>query len=585
MIDNNTQMKEHSSSREGSRQKFWAAIRKPSRRMGLIAIMGFVLLAAGLLFFARYSPQRVMAKINREVPKILDEVTREIKFNLLPSTAVANAQAPTLEPDLPVTGQKATGPLRVNPQNPRYFTDGSGRSIYLTGSHTWSNLQDNGGGYPPPIFDYIAYLDFLQQNNHNYFRLWAWEQSRWTVETADNNYWFGPLPYQRIGPGYALDGQPKYDLTKFNQAYFDRLRARIIAAGDRGMYVSVMLFNGWSIEDPKGQFNLNNPWKGHPYNNKNNINGINGDPSGNGSGEEVHTMQVSAVTALQEAYIRKVIDTVNDLDNVLYEISNESNSDSLAWQGHMVEYIHQYEAGKPKQHPVGMTIVWPFGNNADLFASAAEWISPNSGDGTYLFDPPVTDGSKVIISDTDHLCGVCGNREWIWKSFTRGYNVIFMDVYDGTGYGVGADGFDPNDPTFVSNRKNMGYTLSYARRMNLTAMTPVPNMASTGFVLANPSGPKAEYLVYLPTGGDVTVDLSGTSGNLTVEWFNPENGSRGVYGTVVAGGNLTFTAPFNGDAVLYLYSTPDAETYYQLFLPLDLNEEADHSTISLWRHI
>ena len=43
MIDNNTQMKEHSSSREGIRQKFWAAIRKPSRRMGLIAIMGFVL--------------------------------------------------------------------------------------------------------------------------------------------------------------------------------------------------------------------------------------------------------------------------------------------------------------------------------------------------------------------------------------------------------------------------------------------------------------------------------------------------------------------------------------------------------------
>ena len=229
--------------------------------------------------------------------------------------------------------KKRLVPCRVNPQNPRYFTDGSGRSIYLTGSHTWSNLQDNGGGYPPPIFDYVAYLDFLQKNNHNFFRLWAWEQSRWTVETADNNYWFGPLPYQRIGPGYALDGQPKYDLTKFNQAYFDRMRARIIAAGDRGMYVSIMLFNGWSIEDPKGQFNSNNPWKGHPYNSKNNINGINGDPSGNGSGEEVHTMQVSAVTALQEAYIRKVIDTVNDLDNVLYEISNESHSDSSAWQG------------------------------------------------------------------------------------------------------------------------------------------------------------------------------------------------------------------------------------------------------------
>ena len=38
----------------------------------------------------------------------------------------------------------AAGPLRVHPENPRYFTDGSGKAIYLTGSHTWSNLQDQG---------------------------------------------------------------------------------------------------------------------------------------------------------------------------------------------------------------------------------------------------------------------------------------------------------------------------------------------------------------------------------------------------------------------------------------------------------
>ena len=36
----------------------------------------------------------------------------------------------------------ATGPLRANPKNPRYFTDGSGKAIYLTGSHTWNNLQE-----------------------------------------------------------------------------------------------------------------------------------------------------------------------------------------------------------------------------------------------------------------------------------------------------------------------------------------------------------------------------------------------------------------------------------------------------------
>src|SRR5262245_15995705 len=63
----------------------------------------------------------------------------------------------------------ATGPLVVNPGNPRYFMDGSGRTILLTGSHTWSNFQDNGGSDPPPVFDYTAYLDFLQANNHNFF--------------------------------------------------------------------------------------------------------------------------------------------------------------------------------------------------------------------------------------------------------------------------------------------------------------------------------------------------------------------------------------------------------------------------------
>ena len=36
----------------------------------------------------------------------------------------------------------ATGPLRVHPTNPRYFTDDGNKAIYLTGSHTWSNLQD-----------------------------------------------------------------------------------------------------------------------------------------------------------------------------------------------------------------------------------------------------------------------------------------------------------------------------------------------------------------------------------------------------------------------------------------------------------
>ena len=64
----------------------------------------------------------------------------------------------------------------------------------------------------------------------------------------------------------------------------------------------------------------------------NNINGINGDPNGDGRGIEIHTLHIPVVTELQEAYVRKVIDTVNDMDNVLYEIANESGNYFTEWQ-------------------------------------------------------------------------------------------------------------------------------------------------------------------------------------------------------------------------------------------------------------
>lgn len=451
-----------------------------------------------------------------------------------------------------VTAPPSSGPLRVLASNRRYFTDGTGKAIYLTGSHTWGNLQDNGTTDPPPPFDYTAYLDWLQQHHHNFIRLWAWEQANFTNEIS-GGYFFQPNVYQRTGPDIALDGKPKFDVTLFNQAYFDRLRQRVIEAGTRGMYVSVMLFEGWSIEPQKGSFALDNPWKGHPYNPNNNVNGINGDPNGDDSGAEVHTLAVPAVTALQKAYIEKVVDTVNDLDNVLYEISNESHSNSQNWQYAMIDHIKSYEATKPKQHPVGMTVEDPAGNNDELFNSPADWISPNNATGDYLNNPPVATGDKVILSDTDHLCGVCGNSAWPWKIFTRGINPIYMDVYDGAAIGLGANGFDPDSLTFVETRKQMGYTLLYANRMNLAAMTPQPLLCSTGYCLARnvPSG--AEFLVYLPGGGAVTVDLSAVTGMLNVEWFDTSIGQAQSMSPIMGGSAHVFTPPFGGDAVLYLH--------------------------------
>lgn len=143
--------------------------------------------------------------------------------------------------------------LRVDPLNSRYFTDGSGKPIYLTGSHTWASLQDCGldvghpvATDPPPQFDFDAYLQLLADNNHNFIRLWRWELPRAALRTGPDFY-AQPQPWQRTGPAIANDGKPRFDLTQFEESYFDRLRSRVIAAGDRGIYVSIMLFEGWYL--------------------------------------------------------------------------------------------------------------------------------------------------------------------------------------------------------------------------------------------------------------------------------------------------------------------------------------------------
>jgi hypothetical protein len=98
--------------------------------------------------------------------------------------------------------------------------------------------------------------------------------------------------------------------------------------------------------------------------------------------------------------------------------------DTRDWQYHIVNYIKDYESGKPKQHPVGMTAFYAGREGAmkALLESPADWISPQTAGGTYRYssDPPVADGRKVIIVDTDHIFGVGGNGRamqagWIWQ--------------------------------------------------------------------------------------------------------------------------------------------------------------------------
>ncbi len=431
-------------------------------------------------------------------------------------------------------------------------------------------------GDSPPHFDYAAYLDSLVHHGHNFIRLYVWEQAAWFPGTSEKiTIW--PAPYMRTGRQRALDGGPQFDLTRFNPFYFARLRERVRAARARGIYVSVMLFEGWSIELKARK--VGNPWRGHPFNRGNNINGIDGDVDGDGEGKEVHTLANAAVTRLQRSYLRKVVDSIGDLENVLWEISNESHPGAVEWQYEMIRALRLIEHERGIRHPIGMTALWPEASagNTVLFESPADWVSPHTNAvDRYADEPPPASGSKVVIADTDHIWGVGGEPAWVWKSFLRGLNPIFMDPYDTVirnnlpNWDIEQEGImsppDSGAARWEAIRTAMGRARALAERVDLASMRPAGNLASSGFCLAADGKEYLAYLsvhegrlwrmIYALSAGMVVshleLDLSGVRGDFDVEWVNLERGTLVAGGRVNGAKRLSFRPPFFASAILHL---------------------------------
>jgi Protein of unknown function (DUF4038)/Putative collagen-binding domain of a collagenase/Family of unknown function (DUF6298) len=463
------------------------------------------------------------------------------------------------------------GPLRRS-KNPNYFEDASGTPLILCGSHTWNTLQDWGTNGTTRPLDFDAFVTFLKTHGHNFTLLWCTELPKFhglpTTETSPPDFTVSPFPWLRTGPGLATDGGSRFDLTKPDEAYFHRLRARAQALNRAGIYVGVYLFSGEFL------LRFRCATDGYPFSGPNNINGVDDGYRGGSPATAVSSVTMTApnaITHFQDAYVRKVIDTLNDLPNVLWIVSQESPIKSAWWNDHLISLVRDYEQGKRYQHPIGYgTLEHP--TDSILYNSDADWVAPWA-----KISPEKSCGTgkpscKVNINDSDHsYFGMWNdtpqvNRNYAWENFMTGNQVLFMDPYlvhyprenrnliHGPVSGIGSE----PDARWENFRNTLGDILRYSRKVNLANVTPRSTLCSTHYCLAETPSAGAEYLVYAPSGGSLTVDLSAmpNSRMLAVEWFNPATRKAISQRPIAAGSSSqSFTAPFSGDAVLYLVDT------------------------------
>ena len=238
----------------------------------------------------------------------------------------------------------ADEPLSLHPDNGHYFLFRGKPTILITsGEHYGAVLNAD--------FDYVKYLDELAAHALNNTRTFsgAYVEPAGAFNIAKNT--LAPDGKRFLSPwersdvdGYAGGGN-KFDLMKWDAAYFQRLKDFVREAGQRGIVVEMNLFCPMYADAQ---------WKVSPMNAANNTSGI-----GKCGKHEVYTLaKDKALLEIQEKMTRKIVQELNEFDNLYYEVCNEPyfGGVTMAWQHRIVDVILETEKSLPSKHLVSMNI-------------------------------------------------------------------------------------------------------------------------------------------------------------------------------------------------------------------------------------
>jgi len=267
----------------------------------------------------------------------------------------------------------AGGTFRVHPDNPRCFLyQGKPLKILTSAEHYGAVLNGD--------FDYDVYLDEMQKTGQNMTRTFTFYREKpssipgpgamntlaprpeaaimpWLRAPSTSSIPSVPSTAARSKggsprPSQAGDGLAKFDLEKWNPAYFVRWKDFLRKCAEHDVVCEVVLFCNPYDRD---KYNL------FPSVAGSNIAGVGG---GIGDPREFMMLKDPTVTAFQEQFVRKMAVELNEFDNVYFEICNEPNvhgnfseaaeKEVVAWQLRMAGILRKTEASLPKRHLIAV---------------------------------------------------------------------------------------------------------------------------------------------------------------------------------------------------------------------------------------
>jgi len=461
-------------------------------------------------------------------------------------------------------------PIRLDPKNPHYFLfRGKTVALVTSGEHYGAVLNAD--------FDYHKYLETLAAEGMNYTRLFGGSYREIPAKSFGiRRNTLAPAPGRFVAP-WASAGGNKFDLDRWNPAYFARYRDFLSEAAKRGIVVEVTLFSSYYQEAH---------WQISPFNPANNINGTK--PI---DWKWLHTLINGNILACQERYTRKLVREANAFDNVIFEIQNEpwsdrgevedvvnrylqppardkypnsidvANPNSTAWQAVVASWIWSEERTLANRHLIAQ-------NYCNFGLSVRELVPGVSIVNFHYAYPEAVQvnyglGKAISYDET----GFLGRDDAVYRRQAWNFMLSGGSVFDGLDYSFSVgheDGTDtqPNGPGGGSPalRRQLRVLSEFLQKLPLESLGPDTHVVkhAAGVYARALSSPGKVYAIYLDGYGNTALTLDLPAGKYAAEWINVENGNvQRTEDFRHAGGEKVLQSPAFGNGIaLRLDRTP-----------------------------